>query len=240
MGDVDMAESETEEVAVNDKLEVFLQSLPDDWRNHTIDDLPSLVDYVKLFETCGRPPIQKEIDVHVKKKILTGLAERVTQFFLNVGADAQVLFRLIKALNPLTTVANGRARLYHYTLTIDSVESYVLWFRKEDRVSGNTSALLKLSIRPGQPQNDALVRAIWENDGPFTQGDLENLATLTGVTLRKSRRNGNRDVVSSVIVPTDGDYLSNLSTWFYDAAHMSCLFVQHPIVMQSTFVDLAF
>ena len=239
MGDVDMAESETEEAAVNDKLENFLDSLPDDWINHTIDDLPPLVDYVNLFETCGRPPIRKEIDIHVKEMFLSGLVERVTEFFLNVGADAQVLLRLIKALNPVGT-DNQRSTLYHGTFTIDSVESYCLGFRHEDRVDGNSQSLLKLSIRPGQPQNDALVRAIWENNGQFTQGDLENLAKLTGVTFRKVRRTRNNDALSMVILPSDVDLLNNLSVWFYDAAKMSCLFVQHPIVMQSTFVDLAF
>lgn len=245
MGDVEMTVPEFEREVTNDKLDAFIRELDG-------PVTPTLTEYITLFETCTRPAIKKTITLDTKLKFIHKLVLNVQEFLFSGDADARVFFRLLRALKPQS---NNMVTLERFWTTVNDEPSYCIAFRINDRVfEQHTRSRLpnlravgfKLAIRHGNPRNEDILESIWnvatEDEIRATElqdSQLETLAGLSGISMQIILQRNNR-LYSAQARPDHRELLDVMSYWIESAVAASCVFVQHPIEMQSGgFLDMS-
>ena len=260
MDDVEMTVSETETPPSNDKLDNFIRKFHND--DGSGEGLPSLEEYVDILETCTNPPIKKVITMITKLKFLAELYHCVEEFLLRIDGNAQLFFRLICALDPRSG-GNKTCTLERFWAMVDDEPSCCLMFSIEGPYE-TINLPFKIVFPRFLNENDNIIRTIWDIGNQrarrryeLTHEQLKALTRLSGVDfIRKVTSESytqedpdfyySRDIlldtrfVSSEIESEDEVLLRLMSRWLTSAVKRSCLFVQHPIEMQSNFLDLCY
>jgi len=232
MAESEMAVSEVEIPPSNGKLDEFLARLD--------TDVPSLEEYAELVETCGNPPIRKLVSEITQQRFLHGLILRVSEF-LDSGGDASIFLRLISALEP----EGKMAYLESFWANVDGENSCCILFVIDDAINVWRRAFFKFVFRPQVASDQAILNGIWNFAAhPEMQGRilpnsrLKELALFRNVSMRTIEDPDVQPITSEQLQPEHGDTIEVLLDWIKSAAAASCVFVQHPIEMQSGFVDM--